>query len=713
MLFLSCCCLQMNAQTTDTTEVGLVLSGGGALGLAHIGVLQYLEELGVGIDRIGGTSMGGIVGGLYAMGYTAEELKSMAGGQNWDYLLSNDLERRQAPLSLKDEPERYLLTLQREKEAQLQLSDALVNGINIYQFLQELCAPVRAVEDFEDLPLPFYCIAVDLNSGEPIVLDKGYMADVLLATMAIPGIFQPVMIDDYLLVDGGVLNNFPVKEMRDKGADLVVGVTFVNEQKKQSNSGFSSILTKTYDVVIQNARSVYEGECDICIEVDISGFSASDFVQVDSLIARGYAAAKAAREKLIPLQRQRAYSWLPKQPLMIPKLFNIEEFVIEGNKSFTKEIHLEDLGLDEFQYTLDDIQEAMERIQASGKVDRVYYELPDDEADKVLRIRVDERQDELLKIGLNYDSDFGAGILIHPHFQNVFGMGSLLEAELRLDRNPYLQINYQTNTLRKLTPEIELTLLSEEYYEHLNDEDFNSNRLIQLQSRLTLHYRLSTSVAARFGVEHQWYGISDNAQRDVLDGFGSSLWNYYVNLKADIMDNGLFPNRGFKTKLTAKAVSTNFLTYKNANLPLWVSAAHRHVFPIQQQTRLILNGHLGFGMEDDITPQYAFYQGGLMSHQRDNFIPQLGLSPMRYVGQHAAALEVAIRYDWLAKNHFYLKYNLSNLSDSFGNLWRSEWQSGVGVSYALNTTFAPIELQLSSLTSEFHLIFLLTAGFDF
>ncbi|MEL6942819.1 MAG: patatin-like phospholipase family protein, partial [Bacteroidota bacterium] len=227
----------------DTEKVGLVLAGGGALGIAHVGVLEYLEELGINADLIGGTSMGGIVSGFYAMGYDINQLKAIALEQDWDYLLSNEFERKKAPLRLKNERDRYMLTLRREDSA-IYLSDALVDGINIYQVFKKLCAPVRDIDNFSELPIPFYCVAVDLKSGEPIILDRGSLADALLATMAIPGFFQPVIIDDYLLVDGGVLNNFPVKEMRQKGADKVIGVKLIDRNYGQGGKGLSSILGK-------------------------------------------------------------------------------------------------------------------------------------------------------------------------------------------------------------------------------------------------------------------------------------------------------------------------------------------------------------------------------------------------------------------------------------------------------------------------------------
>jgi NTE family protein len=711
--------IQVAHSQADTSEIGLVLSGGGAWGMAHIGVIQYLEEIGVQVDRVGGTSMGGIVGGFYAMGYNVEELQAIARDQDWDYLLSNEFERAEAPLALKDEQDRYLMTLRREDNT-IRLADALVDGINIYQLLQEVCSPVRSIDDFEDLQLPFYCMAVDLKSGEPIVLDKGYLANALLATMAIPGLFQPVKIDDYLLVDGGVLNNFPVNEMREKGADIVLGVTLVDHNNSTSGKGLSGILSKTYDVVMQNARSIYEGDCDICIEVDVSGLSAADFDLADVFIERGYAAAKAMHDTLINLRRLESYGFAMPEPndltrsksIEIPKEFDIQTLKVEGNQHLSDELFLADLGLNNDCSTLEEIQAAVRRLQASGRVDRVYYELPSDENNATLTLQIDERDNELLKVGLNYDSDFGAGILIHPRATDWLGAGSILEMEFRLDRNPYAELSYTTNAFSRLTPHLETRLLGEEYFTYENESDFESNRLIQLQTRAGARFNINQSMELQFGVESQWFGVSDNARRDVLQGFGTDLWNYFVTYKADYLDQSLFPKRGFFTQLTAKAITDNFTTYDDGLNPFWLSASHVQVLPLSPRTHLSLQGRLGMST-DSIAPQYTFFQGGLIAHQRENFLPQLGFLPMRHQGQNGAMLEASIRYDVATDHHFYLRYGLSNLSATMGDLVSGAWQGGVGLGYTWATPIAPIGLQLSSLTSEFKLVFLLTAGFDF
>ncbi|MEM9848231.1 MAG: patatin-like phospholipase family protein [Bacteroidota bacterium] len=696
----------------DSTQIGLVLSGGGALGIAHVGVIQYLEELGIKVDQVGGTSMGGLVGAFYAMGYDVEDLQAIARDQDWDYLLSNEFNRKDAPFRLKNAQDRYLLTLRREDKA-IHLSESLVDGINIYQLLQKLCSPSITVREFDEFPTPFYCMAVDLITGEPVLLDQGYLPDALLATMAIPGFFQPVIIDDYLLVDGGVLNNFPVNEMRKKGADLVVGVTFLDRNYGKGSKGLSNIITKTYDVIMQNARSLYEGDCDICIEVDITGFSATDFDKADSLMARGYAAAVKMKEALLPLKRPALYSSFGRQKISALEEVSVKKISIEGNNTFPQDVVLKSLDLEEKDaYSLREIQAAVKKLQASSRFDRVYYQLPSEENGQRLQIEVDERNNDLLKLGLNYDSDFGAGILMNPILQNSLGLGSLLDIEIRLDRNPYLVANYQTNTLKKITPTFELGVNSEEYYEYEDGEDFENSRLVQAHGRFGANWYPNNSMEVQLGIEGQFFGFSENARRDILEGFGEDLWNYYFQFKADYFDRTLYPKKGGYTDLQAKLITNNFLDYRDESPALWLSWSHLQVLPITNRVHFLLNAQIGHSSEA-IAPQYNFYQGGLMTHRRPNFVTQLGLPLMRFQAQNAAAVQASLRYDLSDLHHFYMQCGTSTVHANFEDLWSNRWRSGLGVAYALNTAIAPIELHLSSLTSRFDLVFLLRAGFDF
>jgi len=198
--------VQLSAQKTP--KIGLVLSGGGAKGMAHIGILKALEEAGITPDFITGTSMGSIMGGLYSSGYTADEIKKIALTVDWDQLLTNKLKLNEVAFEENDYYGRYFAELN-VKGTRFELPKGLIEGQKLSMTLSTLTRHVMNIQDFSMLPIPFACIAADIENGNRIVLNKGSLARSMRASMAIPTVFTPVVIDNQLLVDGGLVNNFP------------------------------------------------------------------------------------------------------------------------------------------------------------------------------------------------------------------------------------------------------------------------------------------------------------------------------------------------------------------------------------------------------------------------------------------------------------------------------------------------------------------------
>lgn len=205
-------------------KVGVVLSGGGAKGVAHIGVLKVLEEAGIPIDYISGTSMGAIVGGLYAVGYNAKALDSLVRMQNWPFLLSDKVYRFNQPFTEKESNEKYLISLSFSQEKGLSVPAGFVSGQNIYNLFSELTIGFHDSIPFRDLPIPFACVSANMIDGKEVVMDKGILPLAMRASMAIPGVFAPVTIDSMVLVDGGISNNFPVDVAKNMGAEITIGV---------------------------------------------------------------------------------------------------------------------------------------------------------------------------------------------------------------------------------------------------------------------------------------------------------------------------------------------------------------------------------------------------------------------------------------------------------------------------------------------------------
>ncbi|HLT32763.1 MAG TPA: patatin-like phospholipase family protein, partial [Aquaticitalea sp.] len=212
-----------NKAFSNEPKVGLVLSGGGAKGFAHIGVLKVLDSLNIKVDYVAGTSMGAIVGSLYAAGYTGKQLDSIFKSLDFDDVVNDNIPRAAKTFYERDNSEKYAVTLPFEK-FKIKLPSALSRGQNVFNLLSKLMLHVSDINDFKKLPIPFFCMATDIETGTSVMLDEGNLAQAVAASGALPSLFQPVIIDDRILIDGGVTNNYPVDELRAVGMDVIIGV---------------------------------------------------------------------------------------------------------------------------------------------------------------------------------------------------------------------------------------------------------------------------------------------------------------------------------------------------------------------------------------------------------------------------------------------------------------------------------------------------------
>ena len=210
-------------------KVGLVLSGGGAKGMAHIGAIKVIEEAGIPIDYVVGTSMGSIIGGLYAIGYTPEQLDSMVRVQDWMFLLSDQIQRKDMNLMEREADEKYVISVPFSKKAIKDVTGGLIKGQNIDNLFSELTLGYHDSLSFNKLPIPFACVAENLVKGQEYVFHDGVLSTAMRASMAIPGVFTPVRLDSMVLVDGGVVNNYPVNVAKQMGADIIIGVDVQSE----------------------------------------------------------------------------------------------------------------------------------------------------------------------------------------------------------------------------------------------------------------------------------------------------------------------------------------------------------------------------------------------------------------------------------------------------------------------------------------------------
>jgi len=295
----------LDESKNERKKVAVVLCGGGALGTIHIGALKVLEEAGIPIDMVTGTSMGAIIGGLYAVGYNANDIETFINGIDWGDMLRDRLSMRSQTLDERERQNIYLLDyrifLDHSKDS---LAGGLIRGTNIENTLRRYLRQSDNI-DFKSLPRPFGCVATDLVTDSEVVLDHGSLASSIRASMAVPGVFAPVRMDPYVLVDGGTKNNFPADLARKMGADIVIGV--VTDLGINNNYfSFSDILERSIGADIHQRINDNEKLCDLVIHVPTRGYSAADFYRsaIRNLISRGENAARAQMESIKALKRK-------------------------------------------------------------------------------------------------------------------------------------------------------------------------------------------------------------------------------------------------------------------------------------------------------------------------------------------------------------------------------------------------------------------------
>ncbi|MEY3220289.1 MAG: hypothetical protein RIT27_1646 [Pseudomonadota bacterium] len=276
----------------EKPRIGLTLSGGGARGLAHIGVLQALEELRVPIAFLSGTSMGGVVGGLYASGLTTQALRQAVLHEiDWKKVFSSIPPREELSLRDKQQLNRFIPILEAGLSSEQIISSGFLGGQELFLTLHRYTRGIELAH-FTQLPIPFKCVATDINQAKPIVLEKGNLAMALRATMSVPFAFSPVEIDQHLLVDGGILNNLPVDVVRNMGADLVIAINISSPLgKADQSSSFVTVALQSVDAaLVQNTLQSLQSlkSPDVLIEPNIEEFTAADFEKADILIQRGY-----------------------------------------------------------------------------------------------------------------------------------------------------------------------------------------------------------------------------------------------------------------------------------------------------------------------------------------------------------------------------------------------------------------------------------------
>lgn len=698
--------IQVNAQQVNTNRprIGLALSGGGAKGMAHIGVLKILEKHNIPIDYITGTSMGSIVGGLYAIGYSADEIELIAKDINWTEVFEGKISRKVISVEEKNEADKYLLEFP-FKNGKIVLPKGVISGQKLEMLLAKLTWSVHGQNDFSKLAIPFKCIATNIETGDAYVLDRGYLPDALRASMSIPSVFAPIEIDNKLLVDGGLVRNLPASDVKKMGADIIIGVNVGSPlYKKDELNSMVSIMDQASS--FRNAILTEDEKklCNILISPDITGYSAASFDAIDSLISKGEKAALELEKEIIQLSNKlKSYGETNvsiKSPSSLHSIF-INNIQIEGIKNVSIKLINSKLNIKDSSWVdLKSIEKGVDRIFGTKFFDKVNYRIIQKENQNILVIRVYEKPFSRIKIGANYNNYLNASLLLNGTFRNILGEGSKLILSGKLSVAPEAIIDYSIFT--KLKPSIgfrtrfEYFNLLENIYLHKDSVNLQLNRH-DFRMKMALVSSLSNSVYIAIGpeVDYRSFNIVEFDQQQY--SINLSYFKLFSELFIDTYDRTIYPNSGLSLNFRAnyiidELIQSDFSYDEN----FWkIDIAFKSYHPIGEKFNLNYELYGASISTSNISPVDKYYLGGDLMYKSYIF-PMTGFRFMEYATNNLAIGGLNIRFEpW--KNKFILiQANGAFINNDIEQLFNAnDFIFGAAIGIGTSTIIGPIEAKIS------------------
>lgn len=746
------------ANSTARPKIGLVLSGGGAKGSAHIGVLKVLEDIGIHVDYIAGTSMGSIMGGMYALGYNAADLDTIIRGMDWSIYMSNTVRRSELSTQRKADNARFLLdipfstgvglldNLDSHKDGNgsgipdftTSLPAGVINGENVLNLFSGLSVGYQDSIDFAKLPIPFACVAVDLISNEEVVLSSGRLATAIRASMAIPGVFAPVNMGDMTLIDGGFRNNFPTDVCKAMGADIIIGVDVSDKGVHEASNTRSlpQIFQQFLNISTDKSHAEHSEMCDVLIAPDISGYGALSFdsAAIDTLIERGQNAALAHMPELLAIKQaldkfapDKSREDIPKAINMYKTSFEISEVQINGVSDRDERWLLLKTRLKgKTSVTGEDIDRALSIFSGVGVYSGITHHLEKDGDKYRLVFDLNKRPPHKLGVGIRYDSDEAAVILaevrLNAHRMNAFRfnmtgtLGFYPKFEAQLLYVPYyfpsVGVSYSYKNLG-----LEYTVPIGSHF-----PDFEGYR--RMQSEFFIRETYSKYFTADLGIRYSRYKLYQSSTEfldDVLREPQNHILELRGNLDYDILDHAYYPTRGIKTNLSLKYVlKQDIYDAGGSGNPAMMSYDFMAAIPVGNsfalETSFYLRGIMNAGNNLNETPLGNAIGGDFSGRYFEMQAPFVGLVDAHLAYNWLAVGRIDARFKLSPKVYAYAMYNYGITSS---NLFSEKYVQnkydihGTGIKLSYDSFMGPISAQIHWSTVWHRLGFYVNAGYIF
>ncbi|HWR94067.1 MAG TPA: patatin-like phospholipase family protein [Flavobacterium sp.] len=702
----------LHSQVTEESKpkkVGLVLSGGGAKGFAHIGALKVIEEAGVKIDFIGGTSMGAIVGGLYASGYNATQIDSLFKQTDFEELINDFIPRSSKTFYEKKNDESYAVILPFDK-FKIDFPEAISKGMYSYNMINEATRNVRHVRDFNELPIPFFCVATDIETGNEVILNKGNLSQALLASSAFPTLFPPVELNGMFLIDGGVADNYPIDELRRMGAEVIIGVDVQQgllDRKDLKNA--TKILVQIAN--LQTIKKMKEniGITDIYIKPEIKDYGVVSFEKGAEIIRKGEEATFVVYEKLIQIAENPKYV-KPKLNLVSDTL-SIENINCNQLDFYTKEYVLGKLRFKpNTKITYAQLIKGINNLSATQNFGAINYslDLGENGGDDLNIFLKENPVKTFLKLAIHYDGLYKSGILVNVTHKKAFfkndivSFDAIIAEDFRYNFDYYVENGF--NLSLGFKSRYNQFSINENYgYTTLNKDAATINSIDVYYSNFTNQIYFQSLLSNKFliggGLSLDYLDISfddDISSSPQIDE--SSYFSVFAYMKYDSFDNKYFPNKGWYMSgdLQSYLVSSN---YTGDFIPFSILKGEVGVVKnIFHKTTLKLGAEGGFSFGNQSVHFFDFVLGGYGFKTINNFRHFYGYDFLSIAGNSYLKADATIDYEFIKKNHLNATANFAYLKDDlFQTL---DWISlpritGYAVGYGLETLIGPIEVKYS------------------
>ena len=702
----------------NSIKIGLALSGGGAKGLAHVGVLRVLEENNIKIDYITGTSMGAVVGALYSIGYTPDEIEKLLLNTDWNSYINGELENKKVPLEQKVSNKQYAATIRYDKEFNLSLPKGIGNTEIIYLRLKKIFAGAEEINDFDKLPIPLRVVATDLNSGKAVALKKGDLARAVTASIAIPTILEPVEIDGNLYVDGLVSRNLPVEDALAMGSDIVIASDVGNEVKDNKDYNILSVLNQL--VTIQSASSTQEQRnmATILISPDIQNYSATDTKKGKELVELG---KKATLEQLYSIEK------LPKREKKYQERM-LEDRVYIENIKYTDKIpenkkeilsNLLEKYRDKY-LSYDELEEIMLKIYSTDFINKVYYDVQG----TTLVLDAEINPANIFGVGASYSTGYGTVFNIGTEFANTKKIGNT--SSINAQFGDYLGISSDNFFYYGLSNKIGI-FANASYNEaplYLYDKgkkiaDYTSENL-RFETGILTQY--NNEILAAYGVAFNYTDLKQDTGFSWTEQFEySKKYNEaFLKLSLDKTNRVVNPTSGIKGEFNYVWEGTWGNSNSNLYGPLYVVDGY---IPLSKKLTLSYGMYGGVISGDNISIDQYVKLGGTRNNIKNKEFAFYGYEVHQKLVDEFLIGRLGLEYEILKNLYIGTKWNIGTYSEvkdkeesMFGNnipqMWR-DYHQGFDLELKYTSLFGPIEFSLSKDNKDGEVISQFSIGYIF